>query len=159
NDGTINSVDGAIQQQTVGVTTDFYGPALAANIVPAAAPVVASTTYLPTAKLMMVAADPSGLSSFTISLDGSTPVSLLSQLNANGGLGLTLSQVATQTGRTLADGAHTIVLAARDRFNNAAPSLTLNFNIKTSIPAAPAQPVVVTSSGTLLSGGVVNTGV
>src|SRR5205814_735674 len=133
--------------QTRGVTTDFYPPALAANILPAVTPVVTTTTYLPSAKLMMVARDTTGLSSFTMSLDGSAPVSLLSQINASGGLSLTLSQVATQTGKTLNDGAHTIVLAAKDIFNNVAPSLTVSFSIDTAAPAQPAQPVVVLPSG------------
>src|SRR5260370_36323261 len=82
---------------------------------------------------------------------------VLSQLRANGGLTLTLSQMATQAGKTLADGAHTIGLSAADKFHNVAPNLTVNFNIKTAAPVAPAQPVVVLASGSTQSGGLVNT--
>src|SRR5262249_13232751 len=131
----------------------------AANIVPAVAPVVATTTYLPSAQLMMVARDATGLSSFSMSLDGSTPVSLLSQINTSGGGSLTLSQGATQTGKTLNDRAHTIVLSAKDIFNNAAPDLTVSFNIDTAAPVAPGQPVLVLPNGNTVSGGVVNTSV
>src|SRR5262249_33317173 len=68
----------------------------------------------------------------------------------------TLGAAAALAHVTLADGAHSIVLAAADRFNNVAPNVTISFSIKTTPPPVPSQPVLVLPSGGTLAGGLVN---
>src|SRR5262249_8190833 len=152
-DGT----DKAIFETDVGVTTDFYPPTVAASINPAGnAPLVATTAFRPNAQMVMIASDPSGLSSFTLSMDGSAPVSLLGLVNASGGLPKALSDVGALAGKPLTEGAHTIVLAAADRFHNASPNVTVTFSIDTTPPAVPPRPVLVLAGDTTLTGGLIN---
>ena len=97
------------------------------------------------------------LQSATLSLDGSAAVSVLPYLDANGVLSLALTQVASLAHKVLADGVHTIVINATDKWGNAAPPLTLKFALKDTAPPVPSQPLLVLANGSTQAGGSIGT--
>ena len=97
------------------------------------------------------------MSSATVSLDGSAPVSVLKDLNADEVFTLPLATLFTLAKKKLTDGIHTIVIKATDEYGNVGQPFTLTFALKDTPPPTPSQPALVLANGSLQTKGSINT--
>ncbi len=156
-DGVINRNDYLLAYRQLGKTTDVYPPTLVAAVMPANSSSAPPDGFVqPSGQFLAAVTDPSGVMSFTLSMDGSAPVNLLSDINSSGGLMMNLTDIATMTGMPLTDGPHRFVLSAADRFNNVTPTQEIDFNVLSTPPPAPTTPVILVPGGSPITGGYIN---
>ncbi|MCA9139571.1 MAG: cadherin-like domain-containing protein, partial [Planctomycetales bacterium] len=155
--GTIDRFDYEIWRNQVDETTDFLAPLIVADVVrPDRIMDGATREFTSTADLFGGAFDPSGMTSFTASLDNAAPVDLMGQLDQYGSFSIPLLQLASLSGKSLADGQHQIKLSATDRFNNTTDDVTIDFKIDTVPPVSPSAPELILPDGTMISGGTIS---
>lgn len=136
--GTIDQNDYAVWRRALNRTSDKYGPNVLLNL---ANDTGRSNTDRITfdATISGAVRDTGALGIISAGVDGAATFNISSFITASGAFTLTLANLQTIRGSTLADGVHTLNLIARDARGNVTNS-SLAFTLDRQGPAAPAMP-------------------
>ncbi len=158
NDAIIDELDEEILDFFFGITIDEFQPNLAGFVVTGDASNPFETNAFNTdAYFLGLAADPSGLQSFTVTLDGSAPVNLLNRIDPVAQrFAISLMELASLAGVPLSEGDHTVLMSATDNRGNSVEDVEVTFAIDTTAPTIPTQPVILLEGGETLTEGTIN---
>ena len=143
--GVIDFFDYSIWHRLQGSTSDRFEPIVSAGLLNDTGR-DATDGVTSDESIVGVVLDSSELVWFTASLDGGPAVDLLASLQ-NNLFFFTPDDLAAIGGAPLADGTHTLAMAAGDRYGNAMQTpMEVTFTLDTQAPTAPDTPQLVIAS-------------